>query len=44
MLEQKNIIVSIAGGLLSSYQKVLLKQTINDHHYFDDSIGETVPA
>ena len=35
MLEQKNIIVSIAGGLLSSYQKVLLKQTINDHHYFE---------
>lgn len=35
MPEEKNIRVSIAGMLLSSYQKVLLKQTINDHHYFE---------
>lgn len=35
MLEQKKTIVSIEGVSLHSFLQVMLKQTINDHHYFE---------
>lgn len=35
MLEQKKTIVSIEGVPLHSFLQVMLKQTINDHHYFE---------
>ena len=35
MLEQKRTIVSIEGYPLPSFFQVILKQSINDHHYFE---------
>ena len=35
MLEQKKTTVSIEGSPLPSFSQVILKQFINDHHYFD---------
>ena len=35
MLEQKKTTVSIDGIPLPSFFQVVLKQSINDHHYFE---------
>lgn len=35
MAEQKKITVTIAGVELPSFQQLVLKQPINDHHYFE---------
>ena len=45
MLEEKKISISIDGNPLHSFLQVMLKQVINDHHYFEISldieVGET---
>ena len=37
MLEEKKISISIDGNPLHSFLQVMLKQVINDHHYFEIS-------
>lgn len=37
MLEEKKISISIDGNPLHSFLQVILKQVINDHHYFEIS-------
>lgn len=38
MLEEKKISISIDGNPLHSFLQVMLKQVINDHHYFEISL------
>lgn len=48
MLEEKKISISVDGNPLHSFQQVMLKQVINDHHYFEISldieVGEVYAA
>ena len=36
-MEEKKISISIDGNAQHSFQQVMLKQVINDHHYFEIS-------
>ena len=38
MLEEKKISISIDGNPLHSFLQVMMKQVINDHHYFEISL------
>lgn len=38
MIEEKKISISIDGNPLHSFLQVMLKQVINDHHYFEISL------
>lgn len=45
MPEQKDVILEIAGFAVPSYVQVMLRQTINTHHYFEITLDiETVEA
>lgn len=35
MLEQKKVTLEIAGIPMPSFVKLMLKQSINEHHYFE---------
>ncbi len=48
MLEEKKISINVDGNPLHSFQQIVLKQVINNHHYFEISldieVGEVYAA